>query len=118
MGVVYILGRNGITFVDLGQDFEASTTASSFKLFIQELVFLSGQLLAQFTDVLYGFLKSRATKISNVSDNVEKVTLQESTNGLAKMFLQADQVYANDKKNREASAVLKPIQTGEVTNRM
>ena len=97
--VVYILGRNGMNLVDLGQDFESSTTASSFKSFIQELIFLQGQLLAQFTDVLYGFFKSRATKISSETENVKKAQ------DLEEMFTQADKAYNMEKKMKEANAL-------------
>ena len=100
--VVYILGRNGMNLVDLGQDFEVSTTASSFKSFIQELIFLQGQLLAQLTDVLYGFFKSRATKISSETENVNKAS-HESTNDLEKMFIKADEAYNIEKKKKKAS---------------
>ena len=51
--VIFILGRNGMSMVDLSQDFHDTTTAANFKTFIQELVSLSGQLLANLTDVLF-----------------------------------------------------------------
>ena len=57
--VSFILGRNGVTLVDLGQDFDSNTTATDFKTFIQELVALPKQLIANLADVLFGFFKSR-----------------------------------------------------------
>ena len=57
--IVYILGRNGMAMVDLSQDFDETTSAVNFKTFIQELVALPGQLLANFTDVIFSFFKSR-----------------------------------------------------------
>ena len=103
--VVYILGRNGMNLVDLGQDFESSTTASTFKSFIQELIFLQGQLLAQFTDVLYGFFKSRAVKISSETKNVKKA--QDSTHDLEEMFIKADEAYNIERKKKETNSLKK-----------
>ena len=95
--VVFILGRNGMSMVDLSQDFDETTTAANFKTFIQELVSLSGQLLANLTDVLYCFFKSREI-IGKVDDNANVMKYAGSKN-LANMFVKADKEYMISKEN-------------------
>ena len=95
--VIFILGRNGMNMMDLSQDFDETTTAANFKTFIQELVSLSGQLLANLTDVLYCFFKSREAKGKIYeSDNVEKYAGYKD---LAKMLVKADKEFKTSKMN-------------------
>ena len=86
--VIFILGRNGMTMVDLSQDFDETTTAANFKTFIQELVSLSGQLLANLTDVLFSFFKSRDTK-GKIDDNAN-VKKHTGSKNLANMLVKAN----------------------------
>ena len=69
--VSFILGRNGVTLVDLGQEFDCNTTATDFKTFIQELVALPKQLIANLSDVLFGFFKSRLIVEGAANQNSE-----------------------------------------------
>ena len=91
--VSFILGRNGVTLVDLGQDFDSNTTATDFKTFIQELVALPKQLIANLADVLFGFFKSRleVEDAANQNSAVKAVTkkAKESNKDLVSLFASA-----------------------------
>ena len=91
--VSFILGRNGVTLVDLGQDFDSNTTATDFKTFIQELVALPKQLIANLADVLFGFFKSRleVEDAANQNSAVKAVTkkAKEPNKDLVSLFASA-----------------------------
>ena len=110
--VVFILGRNGMNMVDLSQDFDETTTAANFKSFIQELVSLSGQLLANLTDVLYCFFKSRET-IGKV-DEIIDVKKHAESKKLANMFVKADREYMISKKNMSETPMV-AARSGDVS---
>ena len=95
--VSFILGRNGVTLVDLGQEFDCNTTATDFKTFIQELVALPKQLIANLSDVLFGFFKSRLSVEDAASQNSEVKELnrkaKEPNKDLAAMFASAEKKF-------------------------
>ena len=95
--VSFILGRNGVTLVDLGQDFDSNTTATDFKTFIQELVALPKQLIANLADVLFGFFKSRleVEDAANQNSAVKAVTkkAKESNKDLVSLFASAEKKF-------------------------
>jgi len=95
--VTFILGRNGVTLVDLGQDFDCDTTATDFKTFIQELVALPKQLIANLSDVLFGFFKSRLMVENAPSQKSEVKELnrkaKEPNKDLAEMFASAEKKF-------------------------
>ena len=96
--VAFILGRNGVTLVDLGQDFDHNTTATDFKTFIQELVALPKQLIANLSDVLFGFFKSRMI-VEDVANQNSDVKEELNRRGkvpdkdLAEMFASAEKKF-------------------------
>ena len=95
--VSFILGRNGVTLVDLGQDFDSNTTATDFKTFIQELVALPKQLIANLADVLFGFFKSRleVEDAANQNSAVKAVTkkAKEPNKDLVSLFASAEKKF-------------------------
>ena len=93
--VSFILGRNGVTLVDLGQDFDCSTTATDFKAFIQELVALPKQLIVNLSDVLFGFFKSRLEDVANQKSEVKEPSrkAKEPNKDLAEMFVNAEKKF-------------------------
>ena len=95
--VSFILGRNGVTLVDLGQDFDSNTTATDFKTFIQELVALPKQLIANLADVLFGFFKSRleVEDAANQNSAVKAVTMKakEPNKDLVSLFASAEKKF-------------------------
>ena len=95
--VAFILGRNGVTLVDLGQEFDCNTTATDFKTFIQELVALPKQLIANLSDVLFGFFKSRLSVESEASDHSSEVKINRRgkapNKDLAEMFANAEKKF-------------------------
>ena len=80
--VSFILGRNGVTLVDLGQQFDGETTSADFKAFIQELVALPRQLIVNLSDLLFGFFKSRVA----VNQDAPK---KDSSKDLGEMLVKA-----------------------------
>ena len=95
--VSFILGRNGVTLVDLGQDFDSNTTATDFKTFIQELVALPKQLIANLADVLFGFFKSRleVEDAANQNSAAKAVTkkAKEPNKDLVSLFASAEKKF-------------------------
>jgi hypothetical protein len=95
--VAFILGRNGVTLVDLGQEFDCNTTATDFKTFIQELVALPKQLIANLSDVLFGFFKSRLTVEGVAVDHSSEVKINRRgkapNKDLAEMFANAEKKF-------------------------
>merc|ERR1719209_1145519 len=95
--VSFILGRNGVTLVDLGQEFDHNTTATDFKTFIQELVALPKQLIANLSDVLFGFFKSRmiVEDVANQNSDVKELNRRGKVpdKGLAEMFASAEKKF-------------------------
>jgi len=95
--ISFILDRNGVTLVDLGQEFDCKTTATDFKTFIQELVALPKQLIANLSDVLFGFFKSRLIVEGAANQNSEvgefKRRGKVPNKDLAEMFANAEEKF-------------------------
>ena len=87
--VSFILGRNGVTLVDLGQQFDGETTSADFKAFIQELVALPRQLIVNLSDLLFGFFKSRIA----VNQDTPK---KDSSKDLGEMLVKARTKYKHE----------------------
>ena len=100
--VAYILERNGMSLTDVGQDFDQTTSAANFKAFIQELVVLPGQMLANLTDLLYSFFKSR---LKTTCKKAEAAKAPGVGKDLAKMFVKADQEKLAVKASKEKKGV-------------
>merc|ERR1712013_977059 len=92
--VSFILGRNGVTLVDLGQQFDGETTSADFKTFIQELVALPRQLIVNLSDLLFGFFKSR---IAVNQDTPQK----DSSKDLGEMLVRAKYKHEVHSKSKE-----------------
>ena len=105
--VSFILGRNGVTLVDLGQEFDCNTTATDFKTFIQELVALPKQLIANLSDVLFGFFKSRLNVEGAANQNPEVKEFDRRgkvpNKDLAEMFASAEKKFKQKVHTREGS---------------
>ena len=105
--VSFILGRNGVTLVDLGQEFDCNTTATDFKTFIQELVALPKQLIANLSDVLFGFFKSRLNVEGDANQNSEVKEFDRRgkvpNKDLAEMFASAEKKFKQKVHTRGGS---------------
>ena len=105
--VSFILGRNGVTLVDLGQEFDCNTTATDFKTFIQELVALPKQLIANLSDVLFGFFKSRLIVEGAANQNSEVKEFDRRgkvpNKDLAEMFASAEKKFKQKVHTRGGS---------------
>ena len=98
--VSFILGRNGVTLVDLGQQFDGETTSADFKAFIQELVALPRQLIVNLSDLLFGFFKSRVA----VSQNTPK---KDSSKDLGEMLVKAGTKYKHEVHSKSKEVEMK-----------
>ena len=98
--VSFILGRNGVTLVDLGQQFDGETTSADFKAFIQELVALPRQLIVNLSDLLFGFFKSRIA----VSQDTPK---KDSSKDLGEMLVKAGTKYKHEVHSKSKEVEMK-----------
>jgi len=98
--VSFILGRNGVALVDLGQQFDGETTSADFKAFIQELVALPRQLIVNLSDLLFGFFKSRVA----VSQDTPKKDLSKD---LGEMLVKAGTKYKQEVHSKSKEAEMK-----------
>ena len=98
--VSFILGRNGVTLVDLGQQFDGETTSADFKAFIQELVALPRQLIVNLSDLLFGFFKSRVA----VGQNTPK---KDSSKDLGEMLVKAGTKYKHEVHSKSKEVEMK-----------